>query len=106
MCRANVVVVGGFVNPGGVPVIVTVESPTVAVLVVLIVRVAVKGGLAVHMGIPAQPPVNEAVAPEGRPVTVRVTGWVVPESSAAVMVVTPDWPWVTVTPAVPAELVR
>jgi hypothetical protein len=85
------VVIVGTVSPRGVPVtVITTLLPIAAVAVVLMVSVVVKEGVAVHVSVPVQPPVNEAVAPAGRPVTARVTGWARPETNVAAIVVVPD----------------
>ena len=66
----------------GLPAIVTVAAPRVAVLVALRVSVLVQVGL---QGVFVQ----LALTPVGRPLALRVTGWVVPARSVALIVLVP-----------------
>jgi hypothetical protein len=77
------------VRPSGVPVTVIGKVPVGVAAVVEIVSRLVQVGL--H-----ELRVNPAVAPAGSPDAARLTVWVVPDSSVAVIVVDPPLPWVTV----------
>ena len=73
----------------GLPVIVTVDGPRVAVLVALSVSVLVQVGL--HGLV-----VKVALTPVGSPLALRVTGWVVPDTRLLVSVVLPLAPCIRV----------
>ena len=77
-----------MVFASGLPVSVMVELPTGVELVVVIVSVLVQVGL--QLGLE-----KLAVAPVGRPLAVRLTACVGPDTRVAVMVLLPDAPWTT-----------
>jgi hypothetical protein len=87
--RVNRVV---WVIPAPVPVTVIVNEPVGVEDNVLMARVLENVGEAVQMGAPLQPPLKEADAPDGSPLTESVTGWVVPPNSVTVTVVEPELP--------------
>ena len=72
----------------GLPVTVIVELPTGVVALVVMVSVLVQVGL--H-----ELTEKLAVAPVGSPLAVRLTAWVVPLTSVAVIVELPLLPWRT-----------
>ena len=76
----------------------TVYEPVGVDNEVLMVRVAEKVGEALQLGVPMQPPLKEAEAPAGSPLTERVTGWVFPLTKLTVIVLDPELPCMTVMP--------
>jgi hypothetical protein len=73
------------VLPSGLPVTVIVEEPAAAVAAAVRVRVVEQVGL-------QEAAEKFAVTPPGSPVTAKLTDWVEPVSSVAVMVVEPGAP--------------
>ncbi len=81
-----------MVRPSGLPVTVIVKVPAGVVVAVVIVNVVE------HVGL-QDADVNPALAPLGRPDTVKLTDCVVPETRVTVIVVEPEAPCTTVIPA-------
>jgi hypothetical protein len=73
------------VRPSGLPVTVIVEEPAAVVAAAVMARVVEQVGLQEGCE-------NAAVAPLGRPDTAKLTAWVEPVSSVAVIVVDPGAP--------------
>lgn len=77
------------VRPSGLPVTGMGYVPAGVETLVVMVKVLEQVGLHGLL-------VKLALAPEGKPETLRVTGWVVPDTNVRVIVFDPDPPWVTV----------